>query len=173
VVAAGVNWLNGVGVFRAGFAWVVGREPREVVVGRLMGAREMAGGVGALLDGLAARDGREGFVVAQHYGRACQVAYYLRERRPPVRILSAMRQTGGRRSQLDVWPDTSMGRAQPELMGGSAVILGNTKPYVVGLFERAFERVELGPQGGRLAGEHKDDRRVYLGYGYRWTGGEE
>jgi 4-amino-4-deoxy-L-arabinose transferase-like glycosyltransferase len=186
-VAAGVNALNKMEAFASAFARVMGREPRPIVLGRLYGAREMARDVDQrlrTLEGLTNRGAGSVWVIAQHYGRASQLTYYLfRDQQHTPRssgagragfelwkVHSAMEQTGGRRSQFDLWPDRSL--ANPSLLGGDALILSNNRPETLAVWQAAFERVEaiaggVGVKNAQLAGEHKADRFAYIGYRYR------
>jgi 4-amino-4-deoxy-L-arabinose transferase-like glycosyltransferase len=145
---------------------VVHREPRDPA-GRVRGAREMAGHVGELVNGLRNGTRLEPFVIAQHYGRASQLAYYLPSRSGGgVEVLCAMHQTGGRRSQFDLWPETTLDLPHPELLGRPAVIVTSTQPDMLARWRTMFERVEPIP-GERLRGEGKSDRSAYLGYGWK------
>lgn len=150
---------------------MLGRDPSKPEstmrdpAGRLRGAREMAGHVSELLAGL--RDGtqREPFVVAQHYGRASQLAYYLRRGpRPWTEVLCAMAHTGGRESQFDYWPQTDLRRT--ELLGRPAVIVTSVQPYMADLWRTMFAEVRPIP-GQRLRGESKTDRSAMLGFGWK------
>lgn len=169
-IADALNRLSQTTAMRTMFQQVLDREPRPIVLGRLIGAREMAVDVSRLLDGLRAGGSAEPFVITQHYGRASQLIYENRGGRP-VDVLCGMAYTGGRRSQYDLWTHTSLSR--PDLRGRDAVILSNDRPDVLEAWGRMFERVEpavgLGPDG-RLAGEHKRDRFVFIGRGYRGPG---
>lgn len=154
---------------------ITGREPKPIVVGRLIGAKVMASDVADELDRLNAEGQAAGpaFVMAEHYGRASQMAYYLhRAGRHPV-VLSSQSAMGGRKSQFDFWPDTALNRS--DLMGRSAIILSNDKSSTIARLNRMFERVEpyRSPDGGqKLAGEHKKDRVAYIGHGYRGVGSD-
>jgi hypothetical protein len=165
---------------------MTGRDPENRdLAGRVRGAKEMAGHVQELVRDLETERGVEAFVVAQHYGRASQLSYYLRpriapgvprvsasgERIGPARsrverpvVLCAMKQTGGRGTQFDIWPDTSLEQAW--LMGRPAVIVTSLRPEVERVWQAMFERVEPIP-GKKLRGEAKGDRGALLGYGYR------
>lgn len=186
VVADGASALNRQTWFRRAFESVTGRAPTDRdLAGRVRGAREMARHVQELVRGLEMDRGVEAFVVAQHYGRASQLSYYLKPREAPApprvspegeriapgvsridrpRVVCAMVQTGGRRSQFDLWAHTRLD--QPWLLGRPAVIVTSMRPEALAVWERMFERVEPIP-GGKLRGEGKADRSAYLGYGYR------
>jgi hypothetical protein len=136
--------------------------------GRLRGAREMAAHVTELLTALRDSTQREPFVIAQHYGRASQLAYYLHVgQRPGTEVLCAMAHTGGRESQFDYWKGTPHDLARPELLGRPAVIVTSIQPYMTDLWRTMFARVEPIP-GERLRGESKLDRSALLGF--EWKG---
>jgi hypothetical protein len=125
--------------------------------------------VAELLTGL--RDGtqREPFVIAQHYGRASQLAYYLRlSDRPWTQVLCAMAHSGGRESQFDYWPHTNLRKPeliQPDLLGRPAVIITSTQPYIADLWRTMFTEVRAIPDA-RLRGETKPDRSALLGFNF-------
>ena len=58
--------------------------PKGDLAGRVRGAKEMAGHVQELVRSLEVDRGVEAFVIAQHYGRACQLSYYLKPRIAPA-----------------------------------------------------------------------------------------
>jgi len=143
---------------------------RVPVVGRLvpahrfMGADLMGQHVERLLKELSAGDGSAGtFVVALHYGRASQIAYYL-PGRPTVYCASSLL-LSGRRTQYDYWPDTDL-RVQQGLLGQNAVALGGTEAAWLEL----FERVSL---VGTLDGDGKKNRPAFLAYGFKGVPGEK
>jgi 4-amino-4-deoxy-L-arabinose transferase-like glycosyltransferase len=103
--------------------------------------------------------GLEAFYIAQHYGRASILAYYI-PGHPAVRCSSSRMQ--GRRTQYDYWPDTDLD--DPSLLGRPAVLVGAVYEQWTPLFERVIPI-------GRLEGEHKKEREAFLGYGYKgWKG---
>jgi hypothetical protein len=178
--------LNRVGWVHGAFVRATGREPRDPV-GRIRGGAARAEHVHELARGLLERTGQTPFVLAQHYGTASQLAYALRGARvggwaPDIRepsgvdrqkkvsagleVLCAMAFTGGRKSQFDLWPETSLFRE--DLKGRPAVIV--SPAWALPYWERMFERVEPIP-GERLRGEHKPDRSAYLGFGWIGPGG--
>lgn len=132
---------------------------RFVPVGRLTGADVRAEAVVREMGRLEEETGLEPFVIAQHYGRASQLAFYL-PRRPVVYCSSSL--MNGRRTQFDVWgrTDLRLREVSLELTGRPAVLVGG----VPGQWDVAFERVE--PLGA-LAGEVKKDRVSFVGFGYR------
>lgn len=135
------------------------RVGRLVPVGRLMGADVRAEAVVREMARLEEESGLKPFVIAQHYGRASQLAFYL-PGRPVVYCSSSL--MNGRRTQFDVWghTDLRLREVNLELTGRPAVLVGG----VPGQWDIAFERVE--PLGA-LAGEVKKDRVSFVGFGYR------
>ena len=129
-----------------------------------MGADLMGQHVERLLKELSAGDGSAGtFVVALHYGRASQIAYYL-PGRPTVYCASSLL-LSGRRTQYDYWPDTDL-RVQQGLLGQNAVALGGTEAAWLEL----FERVSL---VGTLDGDGKKNRPAFLAYGFKGVPSEK
>jgi hypothetical protein len=126
-----------------------------IPLGRFMRADVMAADTARLGAGLRAETAREPFYVANVYGRASQLAYYL-PGRPAVYCSSPF--TGGRMTQYDYWPDTSL--ADPALLGRPAVLVGGKMED----WTPAFDHVR---EAGQLAGETKKDRLTFLGVGYR------
>src|SRR5262249_16378256 len=76
-----------------------------IPAGRLTNADARAGAVSREMERLADETGLEPFVMAQHYGRASQLAFYL-PGRPRVYCSSSL--MGGRRTQFDMWPETNL-----------------------------------------------------------------
>jgi 4-amino-4-deoxy-L-arabinose transferase-like glycosyltransferase len=113
------------------------------------------------------RQGPGTLLIAQHYGRAAQLWYYLHRLRapsdPPVVVYCAGRQLGGRPTPWDYWPATDL--ADPGLLGRAAVVIADAPgtPAEARL-RRAFERIEA---FGVLEGEWKRRRAWYVGVGYR------
>lgn len=159
------RWTVGLGVIVAlGFAradWLARLPVLGPLVpqGRLMFADTRAADASRILDELRAQTGLEPVVMAQHYGRTSQLAYYL-PGQPTVYCAGAYME--GPRKQYDLWPETDL--SNPDL---HAQLLGRPALLVGGRFEQwvpAFDRVE---NAGQLDGEHKKGRLIYLGYGYR------
>ncbi|MBX3386429.1 MAG: glycosyltransferase family 39 protein [Phycisphaeraceae bacterium] len=155
-----------------------GQPPRPIVTGRLIGAQTMGQAVGRAMAEARTYTGREPFVLAQHYGRASQMAYYAPW--PSGQDGGALREatcasayTGGRRTAFD-----DIGRLRldrPELLGRPAVILSNDSEHMLAQWKRMFETVipyvhPESPGGGRLPGENKRDRVAYLGLGFKGVG---
>lgn len=141
-------------------AGVIPPGTRLVPLGRLTGARAMAGDVAALGETLRSRTGLEPVYIAEHYGRAGLLAFYLPGR--PVVYCSSSQRQEGRRTQYDYWPDTDLGDGA--LLGRPAVLVGSK----LSRWSVAFDTVEA---VGRLPNETKKDRQTFLGLGYRGFGG--
>lgn len=159
------RWTVGVGVIVAlGFAradWLA-RLPvvgSLIPQGRLMFADVRALDAARRMDALESETGLEPVLMAQHYGRTSQMAYYL-PGRPTVYCAGAY--MDGPKKQYDLWDETSLASetVRARLAGRPALLVGGR----IEQWEPAFERVE---EAGQLEGEHKAGRLVYLGYGYR------
>jgi hypothetical protein len=130
---------------------------KVVPLHRFMGADRMASHVARLEDTLRESTGQEPFVVAAHYGRASQLAFYLPGR--PTVYCSSSLMLEGRRTQYDYWPQTDLRRADA-LRGRPGVAIGRTLEE----WAAVFERVEL---VGTLEGDGKKGRPAYLGWNFR------
>ncbi len=130
-----------------------------IPIARVTGMREHAAAARVELDRLRADTGLEPFILADHYGRASQLMFYL----PGTEVLTASVPLGGRPSQLDRWPDTSP--AHPDtaarLLGRPALLFG--RPGAA--WASAFDSVhDLGP----LKGEpNPTSRTTAAGTGYK------
>lgn len=122
----------------------------SVPIGRLTQADVMGRDAGEKLEAL----GPGAMAIAQHYGRASQLAFYMPGR---PEVLCASRFMGGRRTQYDYWPETSLER--PELRGRPALLIGASADE----WRAAFERVE---ELGTLEGDRKRGRPAFAGFGY-------
>ena len=131
---------------------------RIIPMGRLTGAQESAAHVDRLMDELHARTGKDAFVIAQHYGRASQLAFYLRNQ-PRGIIFCASAHTGGRTTQYDLWDETSLHRT--DLRGRPAVLSGGDELGSIWL--PAFEKVT---PVGTLDGDRKRNRPAFTGIEY-------
>lgn len=140
----------------------LGARPGPVRTGRLIGARTMGAHASRVLAELDAQQRGGAFVIADHYGRASQLSYYL-DGRPTVYCASTL--MGGRRSQFDLWPHTNLN--DPALRGRDALLLSNDKPWTLDAWRAMFDSVEPASESGRLEGEHKRDRVAYVGRGFR------
>lgn len=127
----------------------------RIPIGRLIGAREQALHVDELTAALRLRTGKDPLVIVQHYGQASRLAFYLTGR--PT-VLCASSNTGGRKTQYDYWPDTSL--ASPDLLGRPGVLVGGELQQWL----YAFTQVE---PIGQLRGESKKNRQAFLGIDYK------
>lgn len=134
----------------------------RIPTGRLMHADDRARELAALAESLAHRTGQVPFFMAQHYGRASQMAFYL-PGRPTVYCTSRL--MGGRATQYDLWPFTDLTNplTHSSLEGRPAILSGG-EPHQ---WEPCFrDLTELAP----LPSESKRGRKVYEGIGYRGFG---
>lgn len=155
--------------FRSAFTSVMSREPRDPV-GRLRGAKTQAAHV---LEVYRTLNAKPRFIIADHYGKACQLMYTLRDESfgtdsihaplPPV--ICAMSATGGRRSQFDEWPWNDL--AQPALQGGDAVIVGTIEPWALDRFRPMFTGIDPATVQP-LRGDHRPSRGVAVGRSFHW-----
>ncbi|HLO40929.1 MAG TPA: glycosyltransferase family 39 protein, partial [Phycisphaerales bacterium] len=129
-----------------------------VPVGRLIGGKEQALHVDELRASLKARTGLEPLILVQHYGQAGRIAYYLHDRPVVLCTSSAM---GGRTTQYDYWPDTTLN--QESLAGRPGILLGGE----LAQWQHFFDEVE---GIGQIRGETKKNRQSFLGLGYRPAG---
>ncbi len=139
---------------------LVGRVPGlEGVVprARLAQGELLAQGVESLRRRVAGGAGPESppLLIAAHYGRASQLAFYLPDR--PV-VMCASSRIGGRPTQHDYWPSHDLTR--PELMGRSALLIGGDEST----WSRAFDRLE---PLGLVPGVERKNIHAFLGTGYR------
>lgn len=154
-IGIGYGLVAGLAMLRAD---LVGRLPflEDVVpVRRMVGAHALAADVQALVDRQRAATGAEPLVIAQHYGRASQLAFYL-PGQPTVYCASAA--LGGRRTQYDLWSHTDL--SSPALQGRPGVLLGATGEQ----WQSLFQRVE---PLGMLPHETKRARLAFLAEGFR------
>lgn len=131
-----------------------------IPVHRLSGMRTLASGAEARLEELKAQTGREPFLMADHYGRASQLAFYV-EGQPTVYAAGSMTRSG-RRSQYDLWPETDLRNHETieRLNGRPALLFGADQAF----WRSAFETVEEIPA---LAGEPKRGIKTFLATGFR------
>lgn len=137
-------------------AQLPGVGPR-IPVHRFTGADVMASHVEELRQTLQKQTGSEPFIMATHYGRASQLAFYLPGR--PTVLCSSSLMREGRRTQYDYWPATNPAAA-PGLLGRPAVVVGSTLEE----WQQVFDRVTL---VGTLRGDGKRHRPAYLAYGFK------
>ncbi len=126
-----------------------------VPTGRFLNADEMGRNAAELAADLRVATGLEPFIVAQHYGRASQLAFYM-PGRPTVYCASS--RTGGRRTQYDLWPETDLD--DPALLGRPAIVVGRD----AAAWQQAFYGLSrLGPLRGDGKGE---TRPAFVGVGF-------
>jgi hypothetical protein len=136
-------------------------EPGRPIIplGRIMFADRIAADADARLKAIASETKQQPFLIAQHYGRASQLAFYIPSH-PTVHCSSS--QSDGRVTQYDKWTDTSLN--DPVLLntlrGRPALLVGGRLDQ----WAPAFESVtELPP----LDGETKRGRLTFLGTSFR------
>jgi len=130
-----------------------------IPVHRLTGLREVAAAAEEHLEALRQQTWLEPFLIAEHYGRTSQLAFYVTGH--PVVYAAGSLTPAGRRSQYDLWPETDLRNPATikSLTGRPALIFGGKRKFWL----EAFDRVEdIGP----LPGEPKSNRTTYLGYGF-------
>lgn len=158
-----IGVVTGLGMLR--LDWVA-RLPLigpKVPIWRITGAPEMAAHAAEIADAMQRETGREPFLIALHYGRASQLAFYM-PGRPTVYCCSSLL-LDGRVNPYDFWRDTDLrilgtaGGGGP-LLGRDAVMVGASAADWAPL----FERVEL---IGTLRGDGKRERPALRGYGFR------
>ncbi len=141
----------------------IGIKPERLYSGRaknLLDARRMGMNANGHADfHLRQPTGLKPFYIAQHYGTASVLSFYIPGR--PLVLCSSGRM-GGRPTPWDFWAGASLD--DPALLGRPALLLGARKEQ----WEPMFERVEpLDTPTGRLEGEHKQGRFAFLGFGYK------
>ncbi|MCA9279943.1 MAG: glycosyltransferase family 39 protein [Phycisphaeraceae bacterium] len=155
-----VGIVSGIGMLRLdliaklpGMAWIP--------LGRAMNADVYAKEVQQALDELRTETGQEPFFLAQHYGRASQMAFYLPSQ-PTVYCASS--KMAGRRTQYDLWDETNLDNPDviERLLGRPAIVLGGS-PETQEQYEYAFEIVVPIEQ---FKGEHKKGRTPFKAYGF-------
>lgn len=132
-----------------------------IPIGRFTGAHLMGEHVSRLALEIHATQGEHPFILAMHYGRAAQLAFYM-PTHPTVYCVSSY--VGGRKTQYDYWPDTDM-RLQSHLLDRPAVIVGGPDQKI---WEPYFERLEW---VGKLDGDGKRNRPAYRAYGFKGFNG--
>lgn len=160
LLAARLDLIAGSGPMRSGqrLLYRIGilKDDRPLIpMGRLMGARELSLAADRLVADVSTETGQVPFVIAQQYGRASILAFYM-PGRPTVYCSSA--KSEGRKTQYDMWPQTSL--EDPSLLGRPAVLVGGKLEE----WTPAFQSVRL---FGHLEGETKRDRQTFIGLGYR------
>ena len=151
--SSGMQWADRTLIERG---WM--RPGRTLVpAGRLWGAPDMVMDVHEQGERLRAETGLEPMFIAEHYGRASLLAFYL-PGRPPVYCSSSLG-AEGRPTQYDFWPETNL-RDVERFRGRPAVLVGSKLER----WQAGFERVV---PLGRLPHEPKKQRDSFLGYGYK------
>ncbi len=158
--AIGYGLIAGIVMLRLDVVAMLPFGPRfmERTAARVTGADVRAGAAQAQLEALHERTGQQPFVIAQQYGRASQMAFYLPGH--PVTYASSSLQ-GGRRTQYDEWSHTDLRSpaVTGALLGRPALLIGATGEQ----WAEAFETIE---PIGVLEGESKRGREAFLGLGY-------
>lgn len=129
---------------------------RVVPVHRFTGADRMGRDADARLASIEAETGLEPFVVAQHYGRASQLAFYMKGR-PTVYCAGSL--AGGRHTQYDYWRETDL-RQDHGLLGRPALLIGDAREA----WQAAFDSVR---PAGTLDGDGKRNRPVWVGLRFK------
>ena len=111
---------------------------------RVTGHREWAGKVQQVILHLSSQTGTQPLVIADQYGNASLLAYYLPDR--PSRVFSAASLLGGRVSAYDYFPDTDLN--SQELTGRTAVLVGSN--MVKWRSALAFDRITLFDSSNQL-----------------------
>ena len=129
-----------------------------IPIHRFTGAKDMAAHVDRIGASLREETGEEPFVMAVHYGRASQLAFYLAGR--PVVYCAGSLVQQGRRTQYDFWEDTDLSRVQGLLVGRPGVVVGATARVWSSVFDAVRDE-------GRLDGDGKRARPAFGGVGFR------
>lgn len=109
---------------------------------------------------------KEPFYIAQHYGTAAVLSFYIPSQ--PL-VLCSSHRMGGRPTPWDFWSDASLDN--PALLGRPALLLGAR----IEQWEPMFERVTpIDTPNGSLEGEHKKGRPAFLGFAFKgWPSAAE
>lgn len=129
-----------------------------IPIHRFTGLREHAQSVQDILDELESQTDLTPVILAEHYGRASQLAFYL-DNHPTTYSTSAM--VGGRKTQYDIWSRTDPTNPDTitRLLGRPALLMGGRRDQWGFMFERVVEI-------GQLDSEPVDNRTSYVGYGF-------
>jgi hypothetical protein len=130
---------------------------RLIPLHRFVGAERMGIDADRIVRELSLETGQAPFVIALHYGRASQLAYYMNGR--PVVYCASSYILDGRRTQYDYFAETDLGR-DLGLTTRPALAVGGTREAWLTL----FERVE---PAGTLDGDNKRNRPAFKAYGYK------
>jgi len=161
-----VGLVTGLGMLRLDFFTKLPVVGKYVPIWRVMGADVMSAHVQQLADEVEAETGARPFVMALHYGRASQFAFYM-PGRPTVYCCSSLL-LNGRVAPYDFWPDTNLRKlgtaVTPEadfpLKGQNAILNGASLKDWKPLFERVVEI-------GKLRADGKRDRPAFKAYGFK------
>lgn len=129
-----------------------------IPISRLTGMREHAQAAQNILDDLQQQTGQTPIVLTEHYGRASQLAFYLKNH-PTTYCISAL--VGGRKTQYDMWPSTNLTNPKTlaPLQGKPALLMGGQ----IAQWTPAFDQVK---DIGQLDHEPVDNRTSYIGYNF-------
>ncbi len=159
-----VGLLTGLGMLRLDLLAHLPIVGPRIPSWRMMYADTMAQHTHEIADEMRVRTGHDPFVMALHYGRASQMAFYL-PGRPQVYCCSSLL-LDGRLNPYDFWPDTDLrqigtgGQPGAFLIGQDAVVLGASLEDWLPLFDRVEEV-------GTLRGDGKRGRPAFKGFGFR------
>jgi len=149
---------------KAGLEGVSAGAAKAVPLGRLIGGKAMAAHVSELAAAHKAADGRDAVILAQHYGRGSQLAFYLSvasgsyERAP--RVYVAQSRLGGRNVQQDYWPSHDVDG--PDLVSRPAIIIADFDS--IETWSPHFASVV---RLGELRGGTRGSRWGFVGVGFR------
>jgi hypothetical protein len=129
----------------------------SIPIWRFTGGEQMGAHVERLIGEVEKQTGAKPFVLAQHYGRAAQLAFYIPSH--PTVYCSSSLMLDGRLTPYDFWAQTDL-RRHPELIGRPAVLIGNADEDWAPLFDRVEEV-------GTLDGDGKKNRPAFKAYNFR------
>ena len=136
-----------------------------IPIARLTGMREHAAAAQEVLDQLQSQTGQHPLILTEHYGRASQLAFYLKGH-PTTYCISAL--VGGRKTQYDMWTATDLSNPTTlaPLQHRPALLMGGR----IDQWTPAFDQVK---DIGQLTAEPIDNRTSYIGYNFTdftsWT----
>ncbi len=130
-----------------------------IPVHRLSGMRELATAAQARLDQLRDEHGIEPILMADHYGRASQLAFYMDGH--PVVYSTASLSPWGRKSQYDLWQETDLRdeTTLDQLAGRPGLLFGGNHDWWIAMFD-GVEQIDS------LPGEPKKRYQTFLGTGF-------
>ena len=136
-----------------------------IPVSRMTGMREHAVDAQRVIDEIRDQTGQEPIIMAEHYGRASQLAFYL-DGHPTTYCISAL--VGGRKTQYDLWESTDLTNplTLEPLQGRPGLLMGGR----IDQWTAGFGQVR---DIGKLDHEPVDNRTSYIGHGFTnfdsWT----